>query len=446
MNRLKVVIERVQHIQSMQLDLDLTLPRLICLVGRNGAGKTTLVRALRNLTNADTFIKTAPPRIFSEKSKITYLIDDVLIVFEYDVNLRALNCRTAIPAAIREALSVELPIPYGARFNFAKSASAADDEIRRALALGTANQPKELVEFLDAIYQTGRYAALIEVMVKRQRFYAIAHPDNTYIREDYLSSGEHFLINLYRAIKSPAKLIVIDEIDLSLDAAAQARLAGFLRGFCERYGCTILFTTHSLAIMQTLDASELFFLDNDDGLATTVPASYSYVRARLFGFKGWDRYILTEDKVLMSFLDFLIRTKFQRLFFSWKIIYIGGGSQVADLLARNRVDGFLGRPENVIAILDGDRQGQFYSSMPGVHLIPMRNIEAPLYELWQHDADFPFKSDRNSFTSDKDFFNYLQQKRLATSAEIFEYLLSKFAGPLEPLVRTLAEFLEYPSQ
>nr|WVJ86226.1 AAA family ATPase [Xanthomonas campestris pv. campestris] len=31
----------------------------MCLVGRNGAGKTTLVRALRNLSNSDTFVRTA---------------------------------------------------------------------------------------------------------------------------------------------------------------------------------------------------------------------------------------------------------------------------------------------------------------------------------------------------------------------------------------------------
>ena len=39
-------------------------------------------------------------------------------------------------------------------------------------------------------------------------------------REDYLSSGEYFLIRLYRTIMSSARLIVIDEIDISLDAVA----------------------------------------------------------------------------------------------------------------------------------------------------------------------------------------------------------------------------------
>lgn len=444
MDRLRVVIEFVQHIRSMELDIDLTEPRLRCLVGPNGVGKTTLVRALRNLTNADTFVKTAPPRIVSGRSRVTYFADDTSIVFKYDPRLGALNCHQSIPPAIREAISVELSIPHGARFNFAKSASTADPEIRRKLALGLAERPEELITFLAAIYRTEIYSSLIEVSVKGRSFYAIAQPGNTYIREDYLSSGEHFLINLYRAIKSPAKLIVIDEIDLSLDAAAQVRLANFLRSFCDRYGCTILFTTHSLALMRTLFPTELSYLDNADGNATTTPASYSYAKARLFGFGGWDRYILTEDKVLMAFVEFLVGAKCAPSFFRWKIIYVGGGAQVVDLLARNRTDEFLSRSENVIAILDGDRKRKAYASDPQVHLLPFHDVEAELYALRDSDPEFPFHSERQSFTGKKDHFEYLQQKHIATSVDIFEYIFSRHSTELDRLVNTLAEFLACP--
>jgi ABC-type uncharacterized transport system fused permease/ATPase subunit len=49
MKSLRVSLESIQHVVSLTLDLDLSAPGLICLVGRNGTGKTTLVRALRNL-------------------------------------------------------------------------------------------------------------------------------------------------------------------------------------------------------------------------------------------------------------------------------------------------------------------------------------------------------------------------------------------------------------
>lgn len=444
MNRLRVSIHNIQHISSMVLDIDLSEHGLHCLVGRNGVGKTTLVRALRNLTNADTFVKTAPPRIFRNDSSITYDIDGTEIVFTYDRALRSLNCRQEIPSEIRNAISAELPIPHGARFNYAKSASVADDEIRMSIALDSYGRPHELIDFLTAVYETDKYSALIEVSAKGQTYYAIEHPDGSYIREDYLSSGEHFLINLYRTIKSEAKLIVIDEIDLSLDAAAQARIAGWLRSFCRTYSCTILFTTHSLAVMSTLDASEMNYLDNENSTITITPASYSYVKARLFGFKGWDRYILTEDKVLVGFIDFLIAHHCPRSFFSCKIIYIGGGTQVADLLSRNEVDGFLAGPEAVIAILDGDERGKPYAAAAGVHLTPIENVEHALYELRSNDPNFPFQYSRTEFSGVKDFFRYLQQGGFATATDIYAYVVANNEEALRPLVGVLSGFLARP--
>src|SRR5690606_28960646 len=109
-----------------------------------------------------------------------------------------------------------------------------------------------------------------------------------------------------RTIKAKATLVVVDEIDLSLDAAAQAKLTPWLRSFCRQYNCTIVFTTHSLAIMKTLDVSELAFLDKRNDQTVVEPSSYSHAKARLFGFYGWDRYILTEDKTLTGLIGHLL--------------------------------------------------------------------------------------------------------------------------------------------
>ena len=445
MKKFHLSIQNIQHISSLNLEIDLSTHGLHCFVGRNGVGKTTLVRALRNLSNADTFLKTAPPRIFRSDSRITYNIDGAEIIFSYDSALKALNCRQDIPIGIRDAISAELPIPHGARFNYAKSASLADDQIRIGIALDNFINPHELIDFLAAVYESDKYLALIEVSAKGQSYYAIKNADGSYIREDYLSSGEHFLINLYRTIKSKAKLIVIDEIDLSLDAAAQAKIVDWLRTFCRTYSCTILFTTHSLAVMRTLDASELSYLHNENSTITVTPASYSYVKARLFGFKGWDRYILTEDKVLLAFIEFLIAHHCQRSFLSYKIIYIGGGTQVVDLLLRNAIDGFLGPAEDVIAVLDGDQRGKPHTSSAGVYLTPMENIEKDLYYLWKNDPDFPFHCDRENFSSEKEFFVYLQHKRIATAADIHSYLVCCHRHAINTLIESLSTFLLCPN-
>ena len=280
MRTFRVVLEAVQHIEMLSLEVDLSTNGLMCLVGRNGTGKTTLVRALRNLSLSDTFLKTANPHAFSAQSRITYDVDGAQIVYSYDPEIRSLNCKSRIAPEIRRLISAELPIPHGTRFNYAKSASEADLDIRRAIALGSYNRPTELIDFLNAIYASEKYAATAEVKVRGKSYYAIVQADGTYIREDYLSSGEFFLINLYRTIKGPSRLIVIDEIDLSLDAAAQVNITAWLRGFCDRYLRKILFTSHSLAVMRTLEPAELYYISQEPGRHFIELASYSYVKAR----------------------------------------------------------------------------------------------------------------------------------------------------------------------
>jgi ABC-type nitrate/sulfonate/bicarbonate transport system ATPase subunit len=442
MNSLRVSLESIQHIASLTLDIDLSEFGLTCLVGRNGTGKTTLVRALRNLSSADTFIRTATPYAFSAKSRITYVVDGTKVVFSYDAGIRSLNCKEGIPQDLRHLIAAELPIPHGTRFNYYQSASEADLDIRRAIALANYEQPDELIAFLAAIYSSARYARMAEVQVRGKSYYAVVRDDGTYIREDYLSSGEYFLINLYRTIKGAAQLIVIDEIDLSLDAAAQANLAAWLRGFCDRYQRRILFTTHSLAVMRTLDANELFYIDEDEGNISINAVSYSYAKARLFGFSGWDKYILTEDVVLHDFIEAIIGKYCPRTFFRYKVIFIGGASRVSDLMRHNENEQFLADPKNVIAILDGDQKDvKFVNNRDRVYLIPMESVEKAIYAERQLDENFPFITERKSFTGEKDYFRYLQQKGVATQTEIFDYLIDRNDAALQDIATTLRNFL-----
>jgi len=441
MNFFSVSIKSIQHIKSFRFEVDLSSNRLICLVGRNGCGKTTLIRALRNLSSADTFLKTANPQIFDTDSRVDYQLDDYEVAFEYDPNIRSLNCKKEIPSSVRDMVSAELPIPHGARFNYFRSASDADKEIRQALIIANYTRPSELIEFLSSIYSTDKYENLVEVFVKGKAFYSIVLTDDRYIREDYLSSGEYFLINLYRTIKGGTRLIAVDEIDLSLDAAAQAQLAKWLRTFCKKYACSILFTTHSLAIMRTLDQSELAYIEQKDGETVYYPASYSYVKARLFGFQGWDKYILTEDPVLNDFIEYIIQHHCQEAFYTYKVIHIGGSSQVTDLLKRNESERFLASPDDVIAVLDGDQREVAHAQHEAVHFIPIESVEKAIYSHYADD-DFPFKLPQpRSFTGAKDAFNAIRQQRIATTAELHEYLCRKHADAVREFAMVIAGFL-----
>jgi hypothetical protein len=93
-------------------------------------------------------------------------VDGFKVTFEYDENIRTLNCREAIPSELRSLISAELPMPHGTRFNYFRSASEADLDIRRAIALNNYGNPNELVDFLTAIYGSIRYSNMAEVTVK----------------------------------------------------------------------------------------------------------------------------------------------------------------------------------------------------------------------------------------------------------------------------------------
>lgn len=437
----RVQIDRVQHVTQLLLELDLADNKLTCIVGKNGVGKTTLIRALRNLASADTFLRTASPDIFSPQSRILYRIDATEIQFDYDSDIRTLNCRAAIPEQFRGLCVAELPMPHGERFHFFPTISEADADIRRQIILEEYTRPEELIEFLCDIYSTDKFRTLIETKSRGRSYYSILLGDNRYVREDYLSSGEYFLINLYRSIKGGARLIAIDEIDLSLDAAAQVHLLRRLRTFCTQYHCNILFTTHSLAMMRMLTAKELLYMDPCESSVELVPASYGYIKTLLFGFVDWDRYILTEDEVLHGFLEVVIQRYCGNVFYRYKIIYVGGGPQVSDLLRRNEREGFLSEAENVIAVLDGDQIREDYARHPNILFLPIDSVEKALFRYHGEEGfPFPYPGGR-TFVRPKELFNALQHARIMSRSQIYSYLCERNDQALAPLAAALNRFL-----
>jgi len=349
----------------------------MCVTGKNGTGKTTLVKAIRNLTNSDTFAKTSSEDVFKEGSSIEYEINGLKLVYSYEKSIETINCRTPVPMDYRTKMYVELPIPHGERFTFFQRISNLDADIRTAVVLKNFTKPEALIKFLHRIYDNKNFDNLVTIEIKGATYYCRLTVGTRYLREDYFSSGEYFLINIYRRVSQGYRLIVIDEIDISLDAAAQVRLIESLRDFGADNDVKFLLTTHSLAMMQTLEPHEIFHLEFEQstGVAKIENVPYNYIKSILFGFKGWDKYILTEDAVLKEFLEHLIRTYCKSIYFSYNIIYIGGGSGTTDLMKRNRVEEFFSSADNVISVLDGDQRILRHARNNSTFCIPFESLE-----------------------------------------------------------------------
>lgn len=386
---ISIEINNVQHIKSMDFSLNLLDHKITCIVGKNGTGKTTLIKAIKNIQSADVFSKTSSKYIFNESSNIKYTIDDSVVVYNYNRALKLIDTKEVISDVIKSSFFVELPIPYGIRFNSFPTLGKVDTELRKSIAFETYETPEDLIRILNAVYNTDDYANLKSFRVKGDIYYFRLSESGYYIREDYFSSGEYFVVNLYRMIELRRKCIVIDEIDISLDSSAQVKLVGILREYCNAHGLNIIFTTHSLALMQTLNSDELFYMCREEQNTTITQKSYNFIKSTLFGFKGWDKYILTEDETLQNYLEYIIDKSNNDYFYGYKIIYVGGGSNVVDLMKRNEREHFLSTPENVICVLDGDQVGLRHAQFDNVYCIPFQSIEKDIYQAYQNDDSIP---------------------------------------------------------
>lgn len=451
---MKIELRNIQHVKELLFDIDLSKNSITCITGKNGVGKTTLVKAIGNMVSADIFSRVSSLGIFGSESRITYKVGDVELIYAYDPQLRELNCRKSFPASIKSTIAVELPIPHGERFNFFGKVSKADDDIRRAVVLGNHSVPTELIEFLNNIYSTSKFNKLVEISLKSNSYFCILRGDSRYIREDHLSSGEYFLISLYRRIKRGYRLIVIDEIDISLDAAAQVKLIKVLRSLCGKYQVNFLFTTHSLPMMRTLERSELFYMEGtfdhefcEAAQSTCIKnVSYNFIKSVLFGFSGWDRYILTEDEVVKDFLEYIIDLFCGNIFFKFNIIYVGGGSQIVSLLERNSVEHFFALSENVIAVLDGDQRGLQFAQRPDVYFALNESVEKDLYAAYKAgDVDIGVPeaqvTEVNALANPKNFFRYVQRNKIMSRRQILEFLCGRGGSEQIELVKSLKIFL-----
>ncbi|PKG38453.1 AAA family ATPase [Psychromonas sp. Urea-02u-13] len=451
--KIHIQIHNVQHIKELKFSADLSDSKLICIVGKNGVGKTTLIRSIKNIQSTDTFQKTASPYIFNENSQISYSIDEEVYDFTYNSKLRMIDSKAIVPKHIKDNIFVELPMPHGNRFTHFQKLGDVDAELRKSIPLKDYSEPHELISFLASIYGHSKFSQLKEVTIKGKKYYFVLKENDFYIREDYLSSGEYFVINLYKMIQSKCKCIVIDEIDISLDSSAQVNLVNELRRLCQQYEISIIFTTHSLALMKTLESEELHYMEADNNVISLTNKSYHYVKSVLFGFHGWDKYILTEDKVLEQYLLYILPSQ-DITPYKYKVIYVGGGTQVVSLMERNSDNNFLATESNVICVLDGDQRNERYCRHNDkVLFIPFESIEKDLYQLYcEGDTRIPkVEIEERCVAKDKKLFELLTYVKrtsqftteiLMPESEVFDYLRSKKTEQVATLTTQLLTFLE----
>jgi len=386
MTRHSVEIKNIKGLCELKVTFDFSNKDVVIVTGKNGSGKTTLIKAFRLLYDLQVFNKTSNGNSIRDDSSIEFNLDldgFQQLLFSYDPKLKALDTKQALP--LKDSVISELPIPFGYRFQHLSLVSKYDSEVRTNFITGNYTQADRLQSFLRSIYAgSEKFSELNETNVGKHTFYFIPLPGDYYLREDHLSSGEYFLIQLYRLITSGSKLVVIDELDISLDASAQVRFLDATKPLLKEYDSKLIMVSHSLALMETANEGDIYYLEKQGTNVSLEQRSFGYVKSDLYGFKGRDRYILTEDPVLAGFIEYLIQACEIRAFFNYEIIPVGGEPQVRSMAERNDEYEIFGPSEAVLVIIDGDIFNELTTRYKGptpVFSSPVKDIE--LY-IWQN--------------------------------------------------------------
>ncbi len=375
----KIVIKKIKGVSELNTDFEFPESNLIVVTGRNGIGKTTLVEAFKLISEPQVFEKTAGINAIRPDSSVTFELNGhPAITFSYNSTLGVLDTKQTLPK--KDTIISELPIPHGERFQQFSLIANYDTELRINIASSDYTEATDLQYFLNKVYCSAKFDNLKVTKIKKYHFYFILKENDYYIREDHFSSGEFFLIQLYRLITSGAELILIDELDVALDASAQVNLYKAIKPILNSNNSRLIVISHSLAFMNTIDDGGLYYLENIDGSACLENRSFGYIKSDLYGFRGKDRYIITEDDTLVGFLKYLITTHI-KTFYEYEIIAVGGQAQVKLMADKNDLDNIFGSPEQLIIVVDKDIFGKVGYSGPSLLLSsPVNDIEVFIWE------------------------------------------------------------------
>ena len=151
----------------------------------------------------------------------------------------------------------------------------------------------------------------------------------------------------------------------------------------------------------------------------------------MFGFKGSDKYILTEDVVLKEYIEMKIKKITNNAEFNKKekveVISIGGCDNVIDFYKKNKIDSFLcDRDEKVFVILDGDVKDEIIEKNKSIasklHFLPFESIEKEIFKKYistQYNLPFVGKLKGKPEKRNKKYFEKLTRRKGFNMEKIF---------------------------
>jgi hypothetical protein len=243
--------------------------------------------------------------------------------------------------------------------------------------------------------------------------------------------------------------VLIDELDVALDAAAQVKLYTGIKPLLEKYSSRLIVVSHSLAFMNTVDDGGLYYLEDNSGSVTLEQRSFGYIKSDLYGFEGYDRYILTEDEVLEGFVEYIIVSYSLRPYFQHRTIGVGGCNQLKMIVEKNDRYKIFSDSSNVLAIVDGDTYPslvQEYNGSTEIYRSPVEDIEMFIYlnrDALLQEIENPTYTESNiPKKASKSYWKYLTIDKGMKKNELYQIIIDSEQEKCQHLVAKIKIFLE----
>jgi ABC-type lipoprotein export system ATPase subunit len=337
------------------------------LTGGNGAGKTSLLACIRRLGNRNAFQVHFPSSLRSDRldnhatGTVTYEVNGSTVEYAYRGERWTPRPRSA--SHLFQSFGYPSITYIGATADRI-TPRPEDFDTRHVKTVD-----KEIISAANQIFQTNKFSNLRSINLSRGTgndafVLALGTSPQTYHSEKHFSLGELCVLKLLRLLKNVANnsMIIVDELEMALHPRAQVSLLRYLERQSKDKLLTVIFSTHSVTLLKTIDRSRIIYLEKqDDGEIRPIVGCFpTYAIGNIASDEEGlpDLMLYVEDlfarDFLNSFFELFVNEKYAdpTLRPSAKIVPVGGFNEVIGFLDRNR--SVLPTSVKQVAVLDCD--------------------------------------------------------------------------------------------
>lgn len=400
-----VKIRNVKNIDDFEFEIPVE-KGLYALTGENGSGKSTVISCA-----AAAFYVPSFNAYFGKPRKGAY------IEFDFEGRKRSVkeeNGEWKKPSNILGITGFyEGSIVFGNRFKdidyslLGKLATIEFDQLRDSSDF----VKKSLGSILHD--DEGYYKALYVLKNTEAKKLGLRRPTyyyknkGTLISQLNMSTGENLLLTILSSIEKRLKktvvgetpaFIFLDEIELALHSSALRRLVFFLKEIAENNNTVVLFSTHSIELIRSISAENIFYLQRHvDGSIEVINPCYPVYATRNLESSnyGHDYIIFVEDNLSKMIVERILKEK--KLLSNKRVLVIsvGGWTQVLRFAYDTIRSNLALRTTKILIVLDRDIKDSVsgfmkkekigFSNAP--NYLPIKSLEKYLLEKLVNKVD-----------------------------------------------------------